>query len=61
MILAALLGDFFLNLFADHLNLKNISDRLPAEFRNFYNQDQYKKSQNYLRVTTKFGQISSAF
>ena len=61
VILAALLGDFFLNLFADHLNLKNISDRLPAEFRNFYNQDQYKKSQNYLRVTTKFGQISSAF
>ena len=46
VILAALLGDFFLNLFADHLNLKNISDRLPAEFKNFYNQDQYKKSQN---------------
>ncbi|MCK5312661.1 MAG: M48 family metallopeptidase [Desulfobacteraceae bacterium] len=61
VILAALFGDFFLNIFADHLNIKNIKDALPAEFQNFYNQDQYKKSQKYLKATTKFGQISSFF
>lgn len=61
VILFALIGNFFLNIIADYLNIKNISEDLPAEFKNYCNNDQYNKSQNYLKVTTIFGQISSSF
>ena len=58
VILFALLGDFFLNIFANHLNIR---EALPHEFTDYCDQEQYKKSQKYLKTTTKFGQISSCF
>ncbi len=61
VILIALLGTFFLNIFANYLNLKNIEEILPAEFKGYCENEQYQKSQLYLKTTTKFGLVSSCF
>jgi STE24 endopeptidase len=61
VILFTLFGDFFLNILANQLNIKNISSILPPEFEGICDHSQYKKSQEYLKATTKFGQISLSF
>ena len=61
VIIVALLGEFLLNIFADHLNIKSINETLPSEFKDYCDNEQYKNSQNYLKTTTKFGLTSSCF
>ena len=61
VILFALAGEFLLNFFANQLNIQNINQVVPTEFKDYYNQDQYRKSQLYLKIQTKFVQISSSF
>jgi STE24 endopeptidase len=59
IILAALLLDYALNLVADLLNLKAIRRELPEEFQGVYDPEAYRKSQDYLRVKTRFGILTS--
>ena len=59
IILATILIEFFLNLVADILNVKNLSGQLPDEFQGIYDEKDYKKSQDYTKVNTKFGYITS--
>lgn len=59
IILAALLLDNALNLIADLLNLKAMQQELPGEFRGVYDPEAYRKSQEYTRVTTRFGLLTS--
>ena len=61
IILITLILDFFINLIADTLNLKALKTELPESFVGFYNSKKYKQSQEYLRVNTKFGWLSSSF
>ncbi|MBN2001002.1 M48 family metallopeptidase [candidate division KSB1 bacterium] len=61
IILGTFLVDFLLNLIADLLNLKNLSSELPAEFKDIYEAEKYKKSQKYTVVNTRFGLIISTF
>ncbi len=61
VILIAILSDFAVGFIADFLNLSMISNKLPEEFKGTYDEDSYKKSQEYLRVNTKFSWISSSF
>jgi STE24 endopeptidase len=61
VILVALLGEFLINTIANHLNIKHITATVPNDFLGYYDYKKYKKSQEYLKVTTKFGQISSCF
>jgi len=61
IILAAIVFDFILNLLADFLNLSMLKTKLPSEFRGIYDPARYTKSQEYLRVTTRFGWVSSFF
>jgi STE24 endopeptidase len=61
IILFAVIADFILNLVADHLNLKMVTENLPALFQGTYDEASYSKSQEYLRVNTRFGWISSGF
>ena len=60
IILATLLVDFGLQLVADLLNLKSLQDKIPIEFRDTFEPERYRKSQQYLQVTTRFGFITSA-
>ena len=53
--------DFILNAWADYLNLKMLRPELPESFSGVYEPDQYRKSQEYLRVNTRFSWITGSF
>jgi len=52
---------YFLELFVMSLNIKALSPVLPQEFADTFAGDEYQKSQNYTRATSKFGLIESTF
>ena len=61
IIIATLLVDFVLNLAADIYNLQFLDKGLPNEFSDVYDEETYDKSQQYTKVRTKFGFITSTF
>ena len=61
VILVTLTVDFVLKLVTEILNLTALNETLPGEFTGVYDADTYKRSQEYLRVNTKFGFITSTF
>lgn len=61
IIIAALLFNYALSANAAWLNLRNITEELPDEFKGFYDEDRYRKSQQYLRETTILGLIHDSF
>jgi STE24 endopeptidase len=61
IIVAALLLVFFLQTLSRFLDLKHLSIDLPLEFKGYYSQDEYARSQQYLKENTRFSYITSAF
>lgn len=61
IILGAMVGGFLLDLVIERLNLRHMSPDLPAGFEGYYDADRYRKSQEYLRDTTRFGLASAGF
>lgn len=61
IILVALLGSYLLEIYSEILNLKNLKAELPQEFKGYYDEEKYGKSQEYTRVTTRFGLLSGTF
>lgn len=61
IILATLLFDYVLNIIADTLNVKAMKKELPGEFQGVYDEEAYQKSQEYTKVNTRFGLITSSF
>ncbi len=61
IILVTIIANTALHFWADILNLKVLGSRLPESFKGVYDEDQYKKSQDYLRVTTRFGFVTEIF
>ena len=61
IIVAAILLDLVLKSVADYLNLKRLSRDLPPEFRGVYDPERYGRSQEYLRVNTRFEWLTSLF
>ncbi|MBU1695832.1 MAG: M48 family metallopeptidase [Proteobacteria bacterium] len=60
IILVTLTGSYLIGTIADFLNLKNLDQPLPAEFKDHYDKKKYSDSQNYLKTNTKFGFITSS-
>jgi len=60
VILFTLTGSFLIGSIADFLNLKNLNQPLPAEFKDHYDNKKYSDSQSYLKANTKFGFITSS-
>lgn len=60
-ILAVLILSYLLNLLIAVLELRALDPELPIEFRDVFNQEKYRKSQQYTRVTTRFSQIQDTF
>jgi STE24 endopeptidase len=60
IILTTLVVEFILSIVADVLNLKKLNPDLPKEFEGFYDEEKYGKSQNYTRVNTRFGFLTSS-
>lgn len=61
IILTTLLIDTLISVISELLNLNYLSGELPEEFKDVYDEDRYAKSQEYTRVNTRFGFITSAF
>lgn len=61
IILVAIIANTTLHFWADILNLKVLGSKIPESFKGVYNEDQYRKSQDYLRATTRFGFVTEAF
>ena len=59
IVLTALLTEAFLSFYSEFVNLKQVNTDLPDEFKDLYDAESYKKSQEYLKVTTKFSWIVS--
>lgn len=59
IILITIIITYALNLLADVLNLAKLQPNLPEEFKELYDSDRYRKSQEYLYVNTRFGWIAS--
>jgi STE24 endopeptidase len=59
IILSTLLLDYTLNLLADCYNLRALRHELPPEFADVYDAAAYRKSQEYTRVQTRFGILTS--
>ncbi len=61
IILGTILIGFLLDLIAETLNLRALQTELPEEFQGVYAEETYRNSQEYTRVTTRFGCITSTF
>ena len=61
IIIFALLFEYFLSTTSSFLDIKNISEEVPAGFRDAYDTEKYSKSQNYLKQKTRFGIASGTF
>ncbi len=53
--------EFILTRVLDYLNTLNWSDELPEEVKWIYDEEKYKKSQQYEKTKHKFSMISSSF
>jgi STE24 endopeptidase len=61
VIIAALLLDYGLGTIADLLNLKSLKKEVPPELEGIYKPEDYRKSQDYTRVKTRFGLVTGTF
>lgn len=61
LILGILTLNFIADQVLDYLNLKSASGEIPKEVKDIYNEEEYKKSQAYLRANTRLGFVSSTF
>jgi len=59
IIVVATIGiDLLLNAWADYVNIKILSPELPRQFKAVYDPERYRKSQEYLKINTRFGWIT---
>lgn len=60
IILIIIISDFIFERILDYLNTTRMSEVLPDELRGIYDEEKYRKSQQYLRVNKKFGMLTSS-
>ena len=58
IILFAIIGNYLLNVIVETLNLKHLKSELPGEYLEYFDEENYKTSQNYLRENTRFGRLT---
>lgn len=61
IIVALLVFDFLFGLWLDYLNYKHRKTKIPKELEGIYDEEQYRKQQEYKKVNTRFGFISGSF
>jgi len=59
IILAIIVFDYLLERTMDFLNSTRWSNELPSELKGIYDEEKYRKSQDYLKVNVKFGTLTS--
>ena len=61
IIIAIIVINFIIDKILDMLNAKHFNDQLPKEVVDVYDEDEYKKSQNYKATKYRFGIVTSTF
>ena len=61
IIVVALLLEFVLYNLSRVLDLRSFSSTLPNEFKNYYSNEKYAKSQTYLKENAQFSYFTSSF
>ena len=61
IIIGIIIVNFTKDKILDAINAKHYNDPIPEELEDVYDQDEYKKSQNYKAVNYKFGIWTSLF
>ncbi len=61
IITVILIGGYFLNMVIDLVNIRSARTELPEEFHGYYDSDEYKRSQNYLKENIMFRLVRSGF
>src|SRR4030042_4513280 len=61
VILVALVLEFALELVGNLLNLKALKFEFPPILQGIYKPEDYRKSQEYIRATTRFSLVGSSF
>ena len=59
IILITLVFSYILDLITDLLNLRSLKGELPQEFKGIFDAGEYRRSQEYTRVRTRFGFLTS--
>src|ERR1051325_8958732 len=59
VIIAIILFDFIFDKVLDFLNLKSLSPALPKEAEGIYDEEKYRKSQEYYKVNHNFSMLTS--
>ncbi len=60
IILLILVGDYVLGLVVDVLNVRHLQTDLPSAFSGYYDEEKYRKSQEYLKENTRFGLVTDS-
>lgn len=58
-ILIVLIGSYLLEQILSYLNIKALDSKLPTEFQDVFDAEKYEKSQDYTRVSGRFGLVES--
>ena len=58
---SAILVGFLLNLIAEILNLKCLKSKPPSALKDFYDEDRYRKSQEYISINARFAIVTDTF
>ena len=61
IIIAIILFDFVFENILDYLNYKNLKETIPPELKGIYDEERYRKSQQYEKVKSKFALITGIF
>ena len=59
IVLSILIGSYLVDLIIEYMNLHNIQENLPDGFDDYYSEEEYKKSQKYLKDSTLSGLVQS--
>lgn len=60
LIIVIIIADFLFERLLDYLNTTRMSTELPEELRGIYDEEKYRKSQQYLLVNKKFGMLTGS-
>lgn len=61
IIVAILIGDFFVERGLAFLNARFVKTELPSQLKDLYDADEYAKQQRYFKVNQKFGLFTESF
>lgn len=61
IIILIIIMDFVFEKSLDYLNIKNLQEQLPDKLKDIYDEEKYRLSQQYERVSTRFSFVSALF